>query len=294
MLGLMLIWFGINALGFDSPLGMLLLIGGLITLGVLMSQAQISQLTSYSPFVDTTDRRRSTPLTDIDFSLRSADDTSVRGGTSRAQRPAGRQGRMHRVAAKAIRKAGQNPADMIVAPVDIGILVYEDRESTPTLYRETRLPDEAEYIRPFMLLRSPRRAHGTLRFELYDGDGECRYVDETKWTLKAGETFVYPDTWLPMRTIEDVGGEWTLRIYAADILLAVHEFMWPNYGGGEFRQLLTGDGELSDDLAQELSRERLERLSLDDLLDDQPGGIIEVDPEAEAAEHLNQMLNRDR
>ena len=132
---------------------------------------------------------------------------------------------------------------MRVVPVDVGILAYENQGETPALFRESRLPDEAEYIRPFIVMRSPRHARGTIRFELVDGDGDLMFVDETPWELKEGDTFIYPSTWLPMRRVADIGGEWQLRISAAGTMLAVHEFMWRNEGGGTFRAYLNGDGE---------------------------------------------------
>lgn len=305
LLGLMLIGIGLNAIGIEFGMGLILLIGGLIMLGVMMNSAQtsVSSIEDEDPFrkVERTTRNRGQdPFANRDFSLSSETETTNRqGGSTRRRTPtrtkssgARLPGRMHRVATKAVRKAGQDPKEMVVAPVDVGILVYEDRNATPTLYREARLPEEAEYIRPFMLLRSPRHARGAIRFELYDGDGEKRFENDHDWELKAGETFVYPSTWLPMHSIDDIGGEWTMRVYAANTLLAVHDFMWPDSGGGEFRQYLNGDGEISEDLAEELSSARLGRLSLEALLDDQEGGLIELDPEAEAAARRNEMINR--
>ena len=148
-------------------------------------------------------------------------------------------------------------------------------------------------MRPFVVLRSPRRARGKIRFELVDGQGTRRFVDETSWELQAGETFVYPETWLPSRNIEQFDGEWKLRVSAAGTLLAEHEFEWRDPGGGEFRTYFNGDGEISDDLLQELGHGRVERLSLDALLDDQEGGLIESDPEVEAAARRAELLNRE-
>jgi hypothetical protein len=174
--------------------------------------------------------------------------------------------------------------------VDVGVLAYGE-EDIPTLYRETKLPDEANYVRPFVILRAPRRAQGKIRFELIDGQGTRRFVDETPWELKAGETFVYPSTWLPTTRIEDYSGDWTLRVYAAGMLLARHYFEWRDQGGGEFRGLLDGDGEINKALAREINKTRMERVSLDDLLEDQDG-IIEFDPEVEAAARRADQLNR--
>jgi hypothetical protein len=197
---------------------------------------------------------------------------------------------MHRLAVQAGQRAGLDPRDLAVTPVDLGVLVYGE-EDVPTLYRESKLPPDAAYVRPFVVLRSPRRARGKIRFELIDGQGTRRFIDETPWELKAGETFVYPSTWLPTHKIEDFAGDWKLRVFAAGTLLAVHELSWRDPGGGEFRRYLNGDGEISDDLVQELRQVHMDRLSLDDLLEDQDG-VIEFDPEVEAAAKRNERLNR--
>lgn len=201
-------------------------------------------------------------------------------------------GRMHRIAAEAVQRAGQTPDDLTVAPVDIGILVYENEYDTPHLYRETRLPEEVEFVRPFTVLRSPQRARGKIRFELVDGMGTRRFIDETPWELKKGETFVYPDTWLPLENVDDIDGDWKFRIYAAGMLLAEHDFLWHDIGGGDFRGFIDGDGEISDELIDGLSGTNLGRLSLEDLLDEQEGGLIEFDEEAAAADRRNAMINR--
>lgn len=283
LIGLLLIAWSLNAIGVNIDFGLIMLIGGLILMFALLSGEQ-----SASTRQRRADPRRVDPFAvEEDYSLREAAPAARRAKTDRAAPVASRGSRMHRVAARAVRKAGHDPDALAVAPVDIGVLAYESREATPTLYRETRLPEDVAYIRPFMLLRSPRRARGMIRFELVDGQGAVRFVDETEWELKAGETFVYPATWLPTERIEDYSGEWTLRVYAADTLLAVHDFAWWDSGGGELRRYLTGDGEISDDLLEELSGARVERLSLDQLLDEQPGVIIEEDPAADAAARRN-------
>ncbi len=281
LIGLLLIIWALNMIGAHIDFGLIMLIGGLILMFTLLRGSQTATFTG----------RRADPFAvEEDYAL----EETMSAAPRRATTPARRANRMHRVAARAVRKAGQDPDTLAVAPVDIGVLAYQSREATPTLYRETRLPEEAAYIRPFMLLRSPRRARGKIRFELLDGQGVLRFVDETEWELKAGETFVYPATWLPTDRIEDFGGEWTLRVSAAGTLLAVHEFAWRDSGGGELRRYLTGDGEISDDLLEELSGARVERLSLDELLDDQSGVVVEEDPAAEAAARRAAQGNRQR
>lgn len=196
----------------------------------------------------------------------------------RRARPQGQEeprGQTYRVAERAIRRAGQDPADLTVRPVDVGLLVYQGGE--PTVYREARLPMEAEHVRPFAVLRSPRRARGKVRFELRDAGGTRRFIDETVSELQPGDNFLYPETWLPLRNVDAPGGEWELRVYGAGVLLAAHAFRWQDAGGGAFRAYLTEEGELTEELRQELARARLERLSLDELLEEQDGGLLNLE-----------------
>jgi hypothetical protein len=303
IIGLVLITWGLGALGIELPFGLVMFFIGIAILASLMRSSSMDFGDLRDQFEDWAEDIR-----DFDFSLQSVDEDNRRGGSSQHSRrrqytppqdrrpqPSQRRptaNRIHKTALKAARKAGRDPREMRVVPVDVGILAYENQGETPALFRESRLPDEAEYIRPFIVMRSPRHARGTIRFELVDGDGDLMFVDETPWELKEGDTFIYPSTWLPMRRVADIGGEWQLRISAAGTMLAVHEFMWRNEGGGAFRAYLNGDGEISEDLVEELSGTNVGRLSLDELLDDQEGGLMEIDPEVEAASRKNQMINR--
>lgn len=214
-------------------------------------------------------------------------------GERRKHRPVHERRAMHPVAIEAMQRAGQNPAALAVPPVDLGLLAYDSNGREPTTFREERLPDDAGYVRPFAVFRSPRRARGKIRFEMLDGGGVRRFIDVSEWTLNSGDTFVYAQSWLPVRNLQSLDGAWTLRLYGADTLLAEHEFRWRDPGGGELRAALTGDGEIKGDPLQEI-RERRRRLSLDDLLEDQEGGLIESDPEIEAAAREMERLNRQR
>ena len=310
-LALVLIGLGVSALLFSGGLfNMLLLIGGIMLLGALFNNGDWAALprqaqARFTEWMESEQARSDSRSYDRaeswadPFAREAVPQRAAAPQPSAARRAAstknvsGRtEGQMHRLAVKAVQRAGHDPRDLAVAPVDLGVLVYAE-EKTPTLFRELKLPEDARFVRPFVVLRSPRRARGKIRFELVDGQGTRRFVDETPWELQAGETFVYPETWLPSRNIEQFDGEWKLRVSAAGTLLAEHEFEWRDPGGGEFRTYFNGDGEISDDLLQELGHGRVERLSLDALLDDQEGGLIESDPEVEAAARRAEQLNRE-
>ncbi len=281
LLGLFLAIIGFNLLVSNSALGILLFLVGVVALALLMNngwnQASAAWKGIAASFMPPEAAERP---------------AAVRETRQRSAAASQTRSTMHRAATRAILNAGQDPQTLPVVPTDIGMLAYPSSDSTPTLFREANLPGDAAYIRPFTLLRSPQRARGKIRFEVLDEDGVRRFVDEQIYDLSAGETFVYPDTWLPVRNLESLEGSWTLAIYAANVLLAEHVFVWQDVGGGAFRTYLTGDGEISDKLIDELSGTRLERLSLQDLLEDLDGTVVRSDPEAEAAARRNEQINR--
>jgi len=307
-LALGLIVLGLMMLSGNSLFGLMLLVGGLLFLGALLNQGDWSawprqiqeQLSAWFDQAQTEGRSEPRQRSPERARARIAERQRAGQDPFAPEAPATRRssatpggratGQMHRLAVQAVQRAGLDPRNLAVTPVELGVLVYGE-EDVPTLYRESKLPPDAGYVRPFVVLRSPRRARGKIRFELVDGQGTRRFIDETPWELKEGETFVYPSTWLPTHKIEDFDGDWKLRVFAAGTLLAVHELTWRDPGGGEFRRYLNGDGEISDDLVQELRQVHMDRLSLDDLLEDQDG-VIEFDPEVEAAAKRNERLNR--
>ncbi|MBN1966563.1 MAG: hypothetical protein JW910_18065 [Anaerolineae bacterium] len=307
ILGVILLIAGLSALGLNgSVIGWLFFIGGLAFLGALLSgRINAEEITSFLGITQSPEEaqaraeareaaraeaRQRAQLARERVRDRIAQNQEV------AQTPPARP-RLHRTAVRAMQRAGHDPVESPVRLADVGLLVY-DGSDAPYVEREDRLPVEADYVRPFMVLRSPQAAQGKIRFELIDGDGVRRFIDETPWRFQAGETFVYPQTWLPLRNLEAFGGNWTLRVYAAGTLIGAHEFRWRDPGGGEFREYIDGDGEFTDQLYDEFKKVRLHRLSLEDLLAEQEGGVVERDPEVEAAarrhDQLNQQHNRRR
>lgn len=240
MVGLFLLIAGLNALlsGAENILFIVLAIIGLYLLAKQFDQNQ-----KQSDNINTDMRR---------------------GRDEEDERPV-RQGSAEQVYAHALRsvkRAGLDPEQIHVLPVDIGVMVYNQGESTPEVYRTRALPDDIDFIHPFVQLRLPTKATGRIRFEIIDGDGETVYIHEDYHQLKRGRNLVIPGTRLPIHDAQNMNGDWELRITADNVVIASHQFGWRE----SIRAYLAEDGEISSELRAALSANNLQRMSLDELL----------------------------
>lgn len=172
-------------------------------------------------------------------------------------------------AAEAVAAAGHAPEDLALLPVDIGFLAYSTG-SRPVVHREAPIADTVDYIQPYIELELERPAAGTLRFEIVDSEGEIHYVREERRQLKAGRTPVIPETRMPVGDFLYTHDDWSLRVYAANTLIAEHHFGWvdPDVAPA-LREHLAEDGELSADLEVLVEQASLQPMSLDELLGDE-------------------------
>jgi hypothetical protein len=172
-------------------------------------------------------------------------------------------------AAEAVAAAGHAPEDLALLPVDIGFLAYTSG-SRPVVHREAPIPDTVDYIQPYIELSLERPAAGTLRFEIVDSEGDVHYVREERRQLKAGRTPVIPETRMPVGDFLYTSDDWSLRVYAANTLIAEHHFGWvdPDVAPA-LREHLAEDGELSADLEVLVEQASLQPMSLDELLGDE-------------------------
>lgn len=173
-------------------------------------------------------------------------------------------------ALEAVAAAGHAPDELALLPVDIGFLTYA-AGGRPVVHREAPIPDTVDYIQPYVELELARPAAGTLRFEVLDSEGEVRYVREERRQLKAGRTAVIPETRMPVGDFLYTAESWSLRVYAANTLIAEHYFGWidPNITPA-LREHLSEDGELSADLEMLVGQASLQPMSLDELLSEDP------------------------
>ncbi|MCA9903136.1 MAG: hypothetical protein KC547_04700 [Anaerolineae bacterium] len=180
--------------------------------------------------------------------------------------PSGTQIYAH--ALEAVRSAGIDPAESPVLPVDLGVMAFTS-DRPPSLHRTRPILDNVDYIQPFVQLRLTTRAAGKIRFEIVDSDGQILFVHEEFHDLKPGMNLISPPSRLPIHDAQAMHGDWSLRVSADGIVLAEHHFQWMESTEKVIRRHVQVDGELSGEMRQMLEDNRLERMSLDDLLSEQ-------------------------
>ncbi len=173
-------------------------------------------------------------------------------------------------ALRAVEQAGLNPDSAQVLPVDLGVMVFQG-DNDPVVYRTQPIPDDADYIQPFVQLRLPTRAVGRIKFEIIDSDGQVIFIHEDVNNLERGRNLVTPSARLPIHDAHAMLGNWQVRITADGMPLAVHKFMWQETNTRAIRRHITADGELSNELRASLAENRLGKMSLDELLSFQDG-----------------------
>jgi hypothetical protein len=168
----------------------------------------------------------------------------------------------------AVRQAGLDPTETHVLPIDIGVMAFS-ADHEPTIYRTRPVLDNIDYLQPFVQLRLPTRARGRIRFELVDSDGQILFVHEEDHEFERGRNLVTPAARLPIHDAHAMQGDWQLRVTADNVLIAEHRFAWQESASKTIRRHLTEDGELSGEIRAMMAENRLQRMSLDDLLEQQ-------------------------
>ncbi|MEZ4668918.1 MAG: hypothetical protein R3E39_13505 [Anaerolineae bacterium] len=159
-------------------------------------------------------------------------------------------------ALRAVEQVGLNPDTVQVLPVDVGLMVYRG-DDDPVVYRTQPVPDDADYIRPYVQLRLPTKAVGRVKFEIVDGDGQVVFVHEDMHNLERGRNLVTPSAWLPIHDAQAMYNKWQLRISADGTPLATHKFEWSESSTRVMRRHITEDGEISNELRATLAENRL-------------------------------------
>ena len=258
MLGLLLLGIGVSALFTEGNLFMMLLVIG----GIFMLVRQFENGKSAS-------REKPRP----------------RRRTRSDARP-GRDDRNHhnRIyyhALEAVEAAGHDPEAIQVLTTDIGVMAFKE-DQHPVVYRTREVLDDVDYIQPYVQLRLPAPAVGLIRFEIIDSDGQKLFVHEERHQFERGRNLITPAARLPIHDAHNMHGDWALRVSADGMLLAVHEFQWQESTLKAVRRHLSEDGEISNELRAVIEENRLQRLSLDDLLAEQDDDLENYEDEEQA------------
>lgn len=181
------------------------------------------------------------------------------------QQPASAEQRVYRHALESVSRAGLDPDNVQVLAVDIGLLTTKD-EGEPQIYRTWSLPDDIDYIQPFVQLRVPMEANGNIRFEIVDAVGDLVYVHEDDFKLTRGRNFLTPSTRMPLHDQMELDGKWSVRVIADGVIIADHRFEYAEATGANIRRHIGEDGEINTEMRAVMAENRLPKMSLDDLL----------------------------
>jgi hypothetical protein len=246
--GIFLLLIGLSNLGGSFAVGLILMaIGGWLLWKQLNANVDVSAV----------------------FSQHADDDNDYDPDDDYALRQTGTE-KVYAHALRAVEQAGLNPDTAQVLPVDLGVMVFQG-DNDPVVYRTQPIPDDADYVQPFVQLRLPTRAVGRIKFEIIDSDGQVIFIHEDVNNLERGRNLVTPSARLPIHDAHAMLGSWQVRISADGMPLALHKFMWQETNTRAIRRHITADGELSNELRASLAENRLGKMSLDELLSFQDG-----------------------
>lgn len=175
-------------------------------------------------------------------------------------------------ALEASQRAGLNTESAPVIASDIGVIAVSGSEQA--IFRERGLPTTVESIQPFVSVSVPQTSQGVIRFEIEDGDGQLLLRTEVQASLAPNTTnLISAPARVRLHSGSNRSQGWTMRVYGGGILLAQHAIVWENQAAARasgMRQHLGDDGEISEAMQAALARNRLEDMSLNDLLNAPP------------------------
>lgn len=173
---------------------------------------------------------------------------------------------VYRHALEAVQRAGHDPDNVQVLTVDIGVMAFK-ADDNPTVFRTWSLPDDVDYIQPFVQLRLPSKATGLIRFEVTDAVGNVVFVREDAHNLERGRNFVSPAARVPIHDETMTAGQWGMRVFADGVLLAEHVFEFSEATDQAIGRHIGEDGEINTELRAVMAESRLPKMSLDELLE---------------------------
>lgn len=172
---------------------------------------------------------------------------------------------VYRHALESVERAGLDPDEVQVLVVDIGVMAFKE-DDEPIVFRTWSLPDDVDYIQPFVQLRLPSKAAGLINFEILDAAGNLVFTSEIDQQLERGRNFVSPAARLPIHDQREMNGVWRMRVSADGVLLADHRFEFSEATNAAIRRHIGEDGEINTELRAVMQESRLPKMSLDELL----------------------------
>lgn len=117
-----------------------------------------------------------------------------------------------------------------VVLLDIGLIAMQTGIEGVAMRRTRNISKDDDGVRPFATIHvenEEAERQAVVRFELHDQTGSQQYVHEMKTYLRKGENDLVEDHHLPLDGNHDISGsgEWDLRVYVDDNLLAMQSFM---------------------------------------------------------------------
>lgn len=172
---------------------------------------------------------------------------------------------VYRHALEAVQRAGHDPDEVQVLTVDIGVMSFK-QDGEPTVFRTWSLPDDVDYVQPFVQLRLPSKATGQIKFEVFDAVGNVVFAHEDTHNLERGRNFITPAARLPIHDETITKGEWGMRVSADGVLLSEHTFEFSEAANQNIRRHIGEDGEINTELRAVMAESRLPKMSLDELM----------------------------
>lgn len=161
--------------------------------------------------------------------------------------------------------------------LDVGVIAMQSSYEGMAMRRTRNISKDDDGVRPFVTLNiDPAEAerNATIRFEIYDQNGDQLFIHEMRTYLREGEMSVMTDHHLPLAGNRDIqgAGDWDMRVYIDGNLVGMHNFMLaPSMR--ERQRRLSGEAEMAyqgsayDNLVDEVAQEVPPRLQ--DLLQGQ-------------------------
>jgi hypothetical protein len=155
-------------------------------------------------------------------------------------------------------------------PIDLGLLVFKGN-AKPNIHRNLNIPYEADNIQPYVQLHVPvspmfTSVNARVKFEILDADSQLLFHHEETYALNNGLNLLTPPARFGVHNIQQGERAWQLRISLGDTVIARHSFEWGTMTTPEIAAGVGEDGEISDALRKLVVEQKIESLSLDELL----------------------------